>query len=212
MVKGNKAICFRSKGTGSLTPEGAPSYSWEDRILNESCVFSDHLGLDHWFLIHIPYIIHSGLFPDQLTGSHVTRTPVFGVLRLGMIRASQLFLNRSCWCRYYTKQLTTKMLIRLRGCSGWAAALLFAYDKQVLTWCGSMFNWHTCCHVYLSHVMTRPGRCLDSIIPNFKTLASLISWKGWFESYLVERNPKTGFLVMRLIWAVSLEKGPWHHA
>ena len=35
---------------------------------------------------------------------------------------------------------TTKALIRLRGCAGWSAPMLFAYDKQVFSWCGSYKN------------------------------------------------------------------------
>ena len=66
-----------------------------------------------------------------------------------------------------------------------------------------------CTHYYLSHIMRKPVyakceqcrhrsactsvqsdqclivRCLDNIIPIFKTLTSLCSWAGWFESYLV---------------------------
>ena len=39
---------------------------------------------------------------------------------------------------YLCKQRTTKALIRLRGCAGWSAPLLFAYDIRLLfSWPGS---------------------------------------------------------------------------
>ena len=43
-----------------------------------------------------------------------------------------------------SRQRTTKALIRLRGCAGWSAALLFAYDiRHILSWPGSV-----CFHTY----------------------------------------------------------------
>ena len=70
--------------------------------------------------------------------SHVTRKPVFGVFH-------QVTLNPVCSTkeacysheianietRYIIlpRQRTTKVLIRLRGCTGWSAPLLFAYGK-----------------------------------------------------------------------------------
>ena len=36
-----------------------------------------------------------------------------------------------------SKQLITKVLIRLRGCSGWSVPLLFTYDIKVFSWHGS---------------------------------------------------------------------------
>ena len=37
-----------------------------------------------------------------------------------------------------SRQRTTKVLIRLRGCAGWSALLLFAYDiRHVFSWPGS---------------------------------------------------------------------------
>ena len=37
-----------------------------------------------------------------------------------------------------SRQRTTKALIRLRGCAGWSAPLLFAYDiRHVFSWSGS---------------------------------------------------------------------------
>ena len=37
-----------------------------------------------------------------------------------------------------SRQRTTKVLIRLRGCAGWSAPLLFAYDtRHVFSWPGS---------------------------------------------------------------------------
>ena len=39
-----------------------------------------------------------------------------------------------------SRQRTTKVLIRLRGCAGWSAPLLFAYGRMVFSWCGSHIN------------------------------------------------------------------------
>ena len=40
-----------------------------------------------------------------------------------------------------TKQRTTKVLIRLCGCAGWSASLLFAYDiRHIFSWPGSFNN------------------------------------------------------------------------
>ena len=36
-----------------------------------------------------------------------------------------------------SRQRTTKVLIRLRGCTGWSRPLLFAYGRIVFSWCGS---------------------------------------------------------------------------
>ena len=38
-----------------------------------------------------------------------------------------------------SKQRTTKAMIRLRGCAGWSAPLLFAYDiRHIFSWSGSI--------------------------------------------------------------------------
>ena len=78
--------------------------------------------------------------------SHVTRKPVFGV-------CDQVRLKLACsateTCQgleilviasrgiILSRQRTTKALIRLRGCAGWSAPLLFAKQKQVFSWRGS---------------------------------------------------------------------------
>ena len=72
-------------------------------------------------------------------------------------------------CLYHMR--TTKMQISLCIHTVWSAPL-FSLLKQC--------NTYTC---YLQ---------------NSRTVASLCNWVGWFESYLVA-NPKTGFLVKRLI-------------
>ena len=42
-------------------------------------------------------------------------------------------------------QRTTKALIRLRGCAGWSAPLLFAYDiRHVFSWPGSFYLGQRC--------------------------------------------------------------------
>ena len=50
--------------------------------------------------------------------SHVIRKPVFGVLEI---------LDLASICVLLSKQRTTKALVRLRGCAGWSAPLLYAY-------------------------------------------------------------------------------------
>ena len=40
-------------------------------------------------------------------------------------------------------------------------------------------------------------------IQSFKSLASFCSWAGWFESYMVEKPPKTRFRVMWLKYATQ---------
>ena len=41
-----------------------------------------------------------------------------------------------------SRQRTTKAQIRLRGCAGWSAPLLFAYDiRHVFSWPGSISKW-----------------------------------------------------------------------
>ena len=86
--------------------------------------------------------------------SHITRKPVFVGLRPGKTQAGLLIKAGSyrdkleSWqlgfskCRYYTlnRQRTTKALIRLHGCTGWSAPLLFAYDiNQVFSCHGSIY-------------------------------------------------------------------------
>ena len=55
-----------------------------------------------------------------------------------------------------SKQRTTKALIRLRGCAGWSAPLLFAYDiRHIFSWPGSisfhktfMYTLHQACRFW----------------------------------------------------------------
>ena len=57
------------------------------------------------------------------------------------------------------KQRTTKVLIRLRGCAGWSAPLLFAYDiRHIFSWPGSYKSWlldYTCtCNDWITCVLS----------------------------------------------------------
>ena len=78
--------------------------------------------------------------------SLVTRKPVFGFcdqvrLKPGCSakQASLSLENLEISIGVLSKQRTTKALIRLRGCTGWSAPLLLAYDKQVFSWRGSYY-------------------------------------------------------------------------
>ena len=65
-----------------------------------------------------------------------------------------------------SRQRTTKVLIKLRRCSGWSALLLFTNAKQIFSWqiseCAKMcrliwvFVWHTC-H-FISFAMSKHNR------------------------------------------------------
>ena len=47
-----------------------------------------------------------------------------------------------------SKQRTTKALIRLRGCAGWSAPLLFAYDiRHIFSWPGSFLGYQLSLHI-----------------------------------------------------------------
>ena len=74
-----------------------------------------------------------------LSMSLITRKPVFGVsdrVRLKWACSateasySQEISDLDSKCIILSKQWTTKALIRLRGCAGWSAPLLFAYGKN----------------------------------------------------------------------------------
>ena len=79
--------------------------------------------------------------------SLVTRKPVFGVCDHGRLkpaceatetRQRLEILDIETWGIILSRQRTIKALIRLRGCAGWSALLLFAYGKsQVFSWRGS---------------------------------------------------------------------------
>ena len=71
------------------------------------------------------------------TASHmslVTRKPVFGVC--DQIRLKPACLHVKTKDIILSKQRITKALIRLRGCAGWSAPLLFAYGNTgfLMTW------------------------------------------------------------------------------
>ena len=57
--------------------------------------------------------------------------------------------------RYYTKQRTTKVLIRLCGCASWSAPSLFAYGKNmVFSWRGSIvLRCYLSRHFFSNHLI-----------------------------------------------------------
>ena len=84
-------------------------------------------------IVHAQHEQQTWTCTDQYQTSHVTRKPVFGIcykvrlkpacsatesIEISSIASSGITLYR---------QRTIKALIRLRGCAGWSAPLLFAY-------------------------------------------------------------------------------------
>ena len=73
-----------------------------------------------------------------------------------------------------SKQRTTKALIRLSGCAGWSAPLLFAYDiRHIFSWPGSYIHVHMCCtHSWLSKILlgaiSRPLHVIKALPGHFK--------------------------------------------
>ena len=141
------------------------------KLIFQTCMRSHPVGLDVWFFV--------GLF---------------------------VYFHTSC-------VRTAKALARLRGCVGSPEPSLVAYViSTIISWAGSYYEQRrhdsrmqivisleprhekTClCHMR-SVISAFVVRCLDSIMPTyiyalkmltFNNLASLCSWAGWFESYLV---------------------------
>ena len=76
--------------------------------------------------------------------SHIMRKCVFGHFRPGKFQTSlqklARTLDRASIHIKLSKQRTTKVLIRLRGCAGWSAPLLFAYGiRHVFAWPGPYY-------------------------------------------------------------------------
>ena len=75
-----------------------------------------------------------------------------------------------------SKKWKTKMLIRLYGCAGWSASLLFAYSiKQVFSWRGLYkrgYNGHTKPRIswILSYFYIITLVCVLGIFSNFKAI------------------------------------------
>ena len=97
-------------------------------VMEDQCLYS-------WWMIVI-WTCHHQTVLILIQLSHVTRKPVFGIF-------DQVRLKPACWATETSQSLeianvetrdiilsrhrTTKALIRLRGCAGWSAPLLFAY-------------------------------------------------------------------------------------
>ena len=74
--------------------------------------------------------------------------------------------------------------------------------KSVYAICEQQRHRSDCADQRLCCSLPREPDISSFYIGNFKTLDSFFSWDGRFESYLV-KNPKTGFLVTRLILSLS---------
>ena len=67
-------------------------------------------------------------------------------------------------------QRTTKVLIRLRGCAGWSAPLLFAYDiRHIFAWPGSYNIMHFSLNVSIQYIWKLcHGKCYHHVWNNTK--------------------------------------------
>ena len=91
----------------------------------------------NWNIFRDPVIPRLNAFKyeprhEKLFGAsdQVTQKPARLSLEISDLDSIAIILSR--------QRRTTKALIRLRGCAGWSASLLFAYGiKQVFSWCGS---------------------------------------------------------------------------
>ena len=81
-----------------------------------------------------------------------------------------------------SSQRTTKALIRLRGCAGWSAPLLFAYDiRHVFSWPGSYtYNNYFICLEDRSSKLRKP--IADSDSAHLTGLQHVTNYK--FSAYL----------------------------
>ena len=91
--------------------------------------------------------------------SHFTRKPVFRVCDQVRLKPACSATERLASLEILvlanigimlSRQRKTKVLIRLRGCAGRAAPLLFAYGKNRFS--------HDATHIHLSHLMTKPTK------------------------------------------------------
>ena len=78
--------------------------------------------------------------------SHVTRKPVFGACSASDARQSLETLDIASTSVVLSKQRRTKMLIRLQGCAGWSASLLFACRIKKMRFCYDVAQMNV--HVY----------------------------------------------------------------
>ena len=91
------------------------------------------LALYSW----VSWNYHNDTWAQKHNLSHIMRKRVFGDFPTGKIQTSLLSYRSlpeswtfgySKYTYHISKQRTTKVLIRLRGCAGWSAPLLFAFD------------------------------------------------------------------------------------
>ena len=111
------------------------------------------------------------------------------------------------------KKRITKALIRLCGCAGWSAPVLFAnprrhvfsrrapYDINLKVRKSDLLHSNNKGADQPAHLRSLISafiihsvefNCWSCYMPNFNILASLCSWEGWIESYPVE-NPEGRF-------------------
>ena len=121
-----------------------------------------------------------------------------------------------------SKQWTTKALIGLRGCAGWSAPLLFAYDiRHIFSWPGSFYTGQNHAKFFFSNSTNQMSRSMTKptkwCVRPAKTQISLGIRPVWAESLLStwkkhgtlathwvhsEDSDQTGWMP-RLIWAFA---------
>ena len=89
--------------------------------------------------------------------------------------ASQVLEISAIESRVLSKQRTTKVLIRLRGCAGWSVPLLFTYDiRHIFSWPGSPYI-----------CLTVDDELLNACKPKENHRSSFYLWNKWFFNKIV---------------------------
>ena len=83
-----------------------------------------------------------------------------------------------------SRQRTTKALIRLRGCAGWSAPLLFAYDiRHVFSWPGS-FIIEPAHEIMVTWAKAQASLCIRAVLPEPSLFAHMkygSRWRVWLK-------------------------------
>ena len=98
-------------------------------ILTAAFIFEDNLFKRIFKWATTRHIVSSGVSDTN----RPAQPQKLASLEISAIESKDIILS---------KQRTTKALIRLRGCAGWSAPLLFAYDiRHIFSWPGSNKRW-----------------------------------------------------------------------
>ena len=139
--------------------------------------------------------------------SHITRKCIFGDFRPGKVQTSLLSysynletLDRASIYSILPKQRTTKVLIRLRGCTGWSALLLFAYAiRHIFAWPGPVYNnikiGYILCKINLAIVLVCVRAIISCIYCHF--IASIYMCQSPKMDFHVKKNKKKHHLLLK---------------